>query len=303
MFLAYAIIGCGGSKEGLVLDGETPESILQKSETAYENGDYEKSLDLSQVMMDHFPTSDLHIDAQLLISKTLGAQEKYEEQFDLLLRVLKENIIPEKVPGIYLQIAEFYENSAKWNPGTVTSDSADFSNAANYYKKAVFYPNSQDRSTKAQALYRMALMHAKINELETASKAYQELIATYPASPYSTLARAKLVDPSNTSELALPESVAPETEAPVVPGVAEEAVEQPLETTEETLLPIVDDSEKIELPADDAEEPTILDSIQTIDDDAEVLDTDDSERIELPADDTEMPSLLDSIQTIDDDEE
>lgn len=272
MILIIAFIGCGGSKDEIVLDEETPETLLQKGEIAYENGKYDDSIKLAQLMLDYFPTSDLHIDAQLLITKTLGAQEKYEDQFDLLLRVLKENIIPEKVPSIYMQIGEFYENSAKWNPGTVTIDSLDFTNAADYYKKAVFYPNSDDRGTKANALYRMGLMHAKLNDIEVASKAYQELITTYPESPYSTLARTKLADPTNTDELPLPTATTttatPGTEEPVT--IEDETPPPPpAETVPATLTPVAEDKPgEIELPDDDDEEPSILDSLQTIDEDS-----------------------------------
>ena len=272
MILIIAFIGCGGSKDEIVLDEETPETLLQKGEIAYENGKYDDSIKLAQLMLDYFPTSDLHIDAQLLITKTLGAQEKYEDQFDLLLRVLKENIIPEKVPSIYMQIGEFYENSAKWNPGTVTIDSVDFTNAADYYKKAVFYPNSDDRGTKANALYRMGLMHAKLNDIEVASKAYQELITTYPESPYSTLARTKLADPTNTDELPLPAATTttatPGTEEPVT--IEDETPPPPpAETVPAKLTPVAEDKPgEIELPDDDDDEPSILDSLQTIDEDS-----------------------------------
>ena len=95
IILMITFLACGGSKDELSIDQETPESLLQKSEIAYQNSQYEQSIKIAQLMLDHFPTSDLHIDAQLLIAKTLGAQEKYENQFDLLHRVLKENIIPE----------------------------------------------------------------------------------------------------------------------------------------------------------------------------------------------------------------
>ena len=268
--LIIAFVGCGGSKDELVLDEETPESLLQKGEAAYQNGNYDRSIKLAQLMLDHFPTSDLHIDAQLLIAKTMGSQEKFEDQFDLLLRILKENIIPEKVPTIYMQIGEFYENSARWNPGTVTLDSLDFTNAASYYKKAVFYPNSDDRGTKANALYRMGLMHAKLNDIEIASKSYQELIATYPESPYSTLARTKLADPTNTDELPVPAA----TTAAATPGSAASAGDGqppplPPDEAPATFEPVTEDQPgQIELPDDDADEPSILDSLQTIDSDS-----------------------------------
>lgn len=281
IILISIFLGCGGSKDEIVIDEETPESLLQKGEVAYVNGNYDQSIKLAQLMLDNFPTSDLHIDAQLLISKTMGAQEKYEEQFDLLLRILKENIIPEKVPLIYLQIGEFYENSARWNPGDVTTDSLDFQNAAGFYKKAVFYPNSTDRYTKAHALYRMGLMHAKLNDIEIASKSYQELINTYPDSPYSSLARTKLSDPTNTDELPLPAAAAVTTTATPGPEPTETTtteqvipVEQPEDQPPATLTPVPEEEQpggELELPADDAEEPSILDSLQTIDEDSEDL--------------------------------
>lgn len=269
--LTIAFLGCGGSKDELVLDEETPESLLQKGEVAYQNGNYDQSIKLAQFMLDNFPTSDLHIDAQLLISKTLSSQEKYEDQFDLLLRILKENIIPEKVPMIYMQIGEFYENSARWNPGTVTLDSLDFTNAASYYKKAVFYPNSADRGTKANALYRMALMYAKLNNIEVASKSYQELITTYPESPYSTLARTKLADPTNTDELPLPVATTiVATPGPTDPSVREEQLPPtPADESPATFEPVTEDQPvQIELPDDDAEGTSILDSLQTMDSDS-----------------------------------
>jgi tetratricopeptide (TPR) repeat protein len=273
LLLISAFLGCGGSKDEIVIEDESPESLIQKGQVAYSNGDYEQSIKLANLMLDNFPTSDLHIDAQLLISKTLGAQEKYEEQFDLLLRMLKENIIPEKVPLIYMQIGEFYENSARWNPGDVTSDSVDYLNAADFYKKAVFYPNSDDRYTKSNALYRMGLMHAKLNDIEVASKAYQELITTYPESPYSSLARTKLADPTNTDELPLPAAAAATTTAPATGGAPEGEVtpqQQPSpEETPATLTPVAEDQQdELELPADESDEPSILDSLQTIDEDS-----------------------------------
>ncbi len=276
LFLLVALItlfsSCGGSKGELVLEDETAESLLQKSNIAYENGDYDKSIQLAQTMLDYFPISDLHIDAQLQIAENLGAKEKYEDQFDLLLRILKENIIPERVPIIYMQIGEFYENSAKWNPGTVISDTIDYQKAANYYKKAVFYPNSDDRMTKVHALYRMALMHAKVSEIEIASKAYQELIATFPESPYSTLARTKLNDPTNTDELMLPTIAAPEAIQPVATEPASEAP-TPLDITEDqTITPVTEEPAVIDLPKADTEETSILDSLQTMDEDSSEFD-------------------------------
>jgi len=67
---ALLIFSCS-SKEGLVLDEETPESLLGRAQTAYDNQDYDQSMQMAQVMLDNFPTTDLHIDAQLLMAKSL----------------------------------------------------------------------------------------------------------------------------------------------------------------------------------------------------------------------------------------
>lgn len=256
--MIFLTLSCS-SKNEISLEEETAESLLEKSRAAYVKGEYDKTINYIDLMLNNFPTSDLHIDAQLLRAQTLGAKEKFEEQFDLLLRILKENIIPEKVPQIYMQIGEFYENSAKWNPNDVTSDTVDFHQAAKYYRKAVFYPNSNDRVTKAAALYRAGLMYAKSKDFETAKTAYGQVIESFPESPYSTLARTKLLDPSNTDELPLEpalEVTAKEMPAMPQPGAEEQAAG----SMEQPTLP---DTTQFQLPPETSEEPIDLDSLKT----------------------------------------
>ena len=114
-------------------------------------------------------------------------------------------------------------------------------------------------------------MYAKINDIEIASKAYQELITTYPESPYSTLARTKLADPTNTDELPLPAA----TTAVVTPTATDPSVSDgqslppPEETPPATIEPVTgDQTDQFELPSGDSQEPSILDSLQTIDADS-----------------------------------
>jgi tetratricopeptide (TPR) repeat protein len=250
LLLIFLSLSCS-SKTEISLEEETAESILEKSRAAYAKGEYDKTLQYIDLMLNNFPTSDLHIDAQLLEAQTLGATEKYEDQFELLLRILKENIIPEKVPHIYMQIGEFYENSAKWNPGDISSDTTDFQAAAKFYRKAVFYPNSDDRATKAAALYRVGLMYAKTNDIETAKQAYGQVIESFPESPYSTLARTKLMDPTNTEELPL-------EAAPVITPVVIEP-----EVSEEIMTPMPADTAEFQLPTESSDEPVDLDSLNS----------------------------------------
>ena len=278
--LILFIFACSSEKE-FVFDGESPESLLERGRIALENGQYNEALKMNQFLLEEFPTSDLHIDAQLTMSEALAGKEKFEDQLDLLLRLLKENIIPEKVPLIYMQIGKFYENSANWNPGNITSDTLDWEKAAQYYRKAVFYPNSKDSKTKAAALYKTALMHAKIRDVDTAKKAYEELVAVYPASPYSSLAKIKLLDPSNTDELSIEsvlvekpaEEVTPEIKADTQTQDADFLLEEPSQTEDQQFQDIIStpesDTSQTDLPIEDwedqttDEQPAILDSIQS----------------------------------------
>ncbi len=201
LIFLYLVISCGSSKSELDLEEETAETMLQKSNAAIESKNYDEALKLDSLMLLNFPTSDLHIDAQLNMAKALGGKEEYEQQLDLLLRILQENIVPEKVPSIYTQLGEHYEDAALWNPNTETNDSLDWAKAAQYYRKAVFYPDSDDDATKAKSLYRAALLYAKLSQIEVAARAYEQTIAFYPESIYSAMAKIKLRDPSNTEEI------------------------------------------------------------------------------------------------------
>jgi outer membrane protein assembly factor BamD (BamD/ComL family) len=199
LFLSY----CSSNKKEFNLENETDESIHARAIAAYEAGQYAESFKYDSLLLIQFPISDLHIEAQLQMAKALGGQERYEDQLDLMLRLLKENIIPEFVPKIYLQLGEFYEHAAMWNPGNITRDSTDWDKAAQYYRKAVYYPNSKDNVVKAAAMYRAGLMYAKLNNFEWATNAYKEVVNAFPESPYSTLAKIKLQDVTNTSDISL----------------------------------------------------------------------------------------------------
>ena len=205
---------------------------------------------MATILLENFPTSDLHVDAQLIMAKSMGGKEKFEDQLDLLLRVLKENIIPEKVPLIYVQIAEFYEGAAIWNPGNITSDTSDFTKAAKFYRKAVFYPNSNDDVTKAYALYRAGFMYTRSNDIEKAKQAYGQVLDSYPQSPYAALARKKLLDPTNT------EDIQPE------PMIASEQTGDQTISPESATGRSITDSLGLDLPSDQYEEPVIIDTTQ-----------------------------------------
>jgi tetratricopeptide (TPR) repeat protein len=249
---------CSG-KKGVVIKGDDPNLMLEKAVQFYQEQKYDQTLQYCQYILDNFPTTDLHIDTQLLMARTLGAQEKFEEQMDLLMRVIKENIIPERIPQVYIQLGEHYEHEARWNPGNVTSDTLDLEQAIKYYRKAVSYPNSEDHSAKAAALYRIGLLNAKINALDMSKNAYQQVIENYPESPYSILAKTKLLDPTNTEELALP-SMAGGSSSGQAGGTRTETSGD--EQLKDIIAPSVSDSTQIKALPEDLEKPVYSDSTQ-----------------------------------------
>ena len=249
VILILILFSCS-SNEQFVIEEETPESLLARSRAAYDNGNYDESMTMATLLLEYFPTSDLHVEAQLVMAKSMGGKEKFEDQMDLLLRLLKENIIPEKVPLIYVQIAEFYEDAAVWNPGNITSDTSDFIKAAKFYRKAVFYPNSNDNATKSYALYRTGFMYTKAKDIEKAKQAYGQVVDSYPQSPYATLARQKLLDPTNTEDIQPEPLIASQQEST---GLQTDASDRSIA-----------DSLGLNLPVDEDESPIIIDTTQAI---------------------------------------
>ncbi|RMH65981.1 MAG: tetratricopeptide repeat protein [Calditrichaeota bacterium] len=203
----FLILSCGGSgKQENDLNKFTDADMMALADTYFEKGDYEKAITYYNKLLLEYPTSDLHIDAQLKIAEAHGRMDQFEEQMDVLLRLLRENIIPEQIPRIYIQIAKFYERAAQFNPGIVTSDSMDYAKALRYYKQAIKYEDSKDTYAKAEALYRQALVEAKIGAINKAIERYQQVPQKFPDTPFSVLAQLKLRDPSDVSELTVTDS-------------------------------------------------------------------------------------------------
>jgi tetratricopeptide (TPR) repeat protein len=201
VFMAL-LFGCS-SKDKKVDPAQlmTDQNILQSGDTQFNNGQYHDALQTYEKILIYHPTSDLHIDAQLRMADCYGAMDNYESQMDVLLRLLKENIIPEQVPQIYIQIGRFYERSAQFNPGISSNDSSDLKTAFAYFEKAIQYKDSEDLQTKAEAQYRRAFMETRLGQIRQAADHYNYLAEQDPHSVFGVLSRIKLLDPSDASEL------------------------------------------------------------------------------------------------------
>jgi len=235
--LSFMIIfGCSSNKDAQDGDRITDRELLDVGDQQFNSGQYKDALNSYKLLLSDYPTSDLHIDAQLKIAATYSKLEDYDSQMDALISLLKENIIPEQVPQIYTQIGMFYEDAAHFNPHTVTSDTIDYQKALEYYKKAFVYKDSDDTNSKAHAAYRRALVEAKLGNIGDATSQYKVVSVYFPQSDYAVLANLKLVDPSDISELSIhADSIAVYRESLNMP-----APEQEVQAPEE--VPIIQDS-------------------------------------------------------------
>ncbi len=240
---------CGGSKKDTVVqESRSPEQLLQDGDLLFAQGKYKEALDTYQRLLIFYPTSELDIDTKLRMAECYNKLEKYEEQMDILLQLLKENLIPEKVPAILTQIGKYYEEAARFNPQN--ADSIDYQKAIDYYQRAIKYEDSNDEWSKAEAKFRIGLVYAKMGKFDKAREAYERVLTENPDSPFAVLAQVKLQNPQSTTELStLPDSIEvyksrlgalfqelPQQTAPVEPQAPtlEEYIQGPDTTTADT---------------------------------------------------------------------
>lgn len=195
------MLACGSNKNLTVEETRSPEELIKVGDQLYQQGQYQKALDTYNRLLIFYPTSDLDIEAKLRIARCYSKLEKYEKQMDVLLQLLKENLIPEYVPNIFIQIGEYYEQAALFNPEESHSDTVDYKTAISYYDKAYHYEDSNNEEAKADALYHKALALVKIGQNEEAVETYKTIVQEFPESPYAVLAQIKLMNPTDLSPL------------------------------------------------------------------------------------------------------
>jgi len=195
------VMACGSGKKANDTAIKSPETLLEEGDALMQAGDYNKAVQTYESILVLHPTSDYHVDTQLRMAEAYGKMERFEDQMDLLLRILKENIIPGYVPEIYVQLGKFYERAAGFNPGIVDTDTSDFRKAIHYYERATGYEDSDDIAAKAEALFRHGLVEAKLGNVDQATLFYETVAYQYPNVTHATLAKIKLQDPNDTTEL------------------------------------------------------------------------------------------------------
>lgn len=225
------LFSCSSNKNAKNENLLSDTDMFAQGTTQFNEGHYKEALHTFKSLILEHPTSDLHIDSQLKIAACYGALEDYEEQMKAILQLLKENIIPDRVPQIYVQIGKFYEQAARFNPNTVTSDTNDYHDALSYYKKAIEYKESNDTLSKAEAIYRRGLVNAKLGNINKAIAQYNFVTRSYPNSDFALLAQVKLQNPEDSSELAMDDASLEnyrQTLGTTAPPVEQAPAEQPV---------------------------------------------------------------------------
>ena len=202
---AILITGCGSGNKSRNTNIQSPEELLAKGDAEFNAGQYKEAMQTYEMLLVLHPTSDYHVETQLRMAETYGKMDKFEEQMALLKRILEENIIPGQVPQIYIQIGKFYERAARFNPGVITSDTTDLRTAIRYYERANRYEDSEDINAKAESVYRLGMVNAKMGNLNDATLYYETAANQYVNTPFGVLAKVKLQDPSNTTDLPMDE--------------------------------------------------------------------------------------------------
>ncbi len=299
-FLFTLIMACSGTKnEEIDYTQITDAEMMQMANKKMNAGEYENAiLDYKKLLLD-FPTSSLHIDVQLKIAEAYGKLDKFEDQMNQLHRLVKENIIPRRVPRIYVQLGKFYERSAMFNPGIATTDSVDYRDAIVYYDNALKYPDSDDSESKSEAVYRRALVEAKIGLIDDATSRYRLVSSLFPDSDYSILSQIKLKDPSDTSELATTDSAM--TVYRQTLGLGEVSKNE----SEEEIIEEVKEAENVEDTVEEVkeaeQESTIESTIDNLDqpdegqpEEEDNLEEDPDEETQEPAEELFAPAVEDS---------
>lgn len=171
-----------------------PGEFIRYGNQFYRNGDYENAFRAYGFVYYNHPTSRDYIDAAIGLSKSYGAMQNYEKEFEILYDLLKNNLIPTKVPQIYNAIGEFYERSAGISEELTGESDKDFFKAIEYYQKAIDYPSSKDAVAKSFAQFKIGALYEKMEAFPKAIEAYQLAINGYNGTEWSLRAEQNIYD-------------------------------------------------------------------------------------------------------------
>jgi len=194
IFLVVIAVSCS-KKEVAVksMEGLEPPVLLEKGNEAFAQGNMEDAIKAYEMIYDRYPTSREYISAVLGMARSYNNLGDFERGFSLLYSLIRENMVPSRVPEIYNEMARYYEVTAVYSrEAGITGEGEDYKEAIEYYKKAVNYPNSTDAKAKSYAQFQIGELEMKLNNYDQAALAYQSTIYRFSGTEWAQLAEQRM---------------------------------------------------------------------------------------------------------------
>ncbi len=188
------ILSCSKKEAAVKSNSEQdPPVLLAKGTELYNQGDVNGALEQYEIIYNRYPTSREYINAVIGMARCQNDLGDFEQGFDLLYNLIRENMIPTRVPEIYNEMARYYEVTAAYSTEAgISSEQDDYKKAIDYYQKAVKYPNSDDKIAKSYAQFRIGELQFKLKNYKDAALAYQSTIYKYPDSEWAQMAGTRI---------------------------------------------------------------------------------------------------------------
>ena len=127
-----------GKKQAAVrpMEGLAPAELLTKANEFYTAGNVDKALEAYDIIYGRYPTSREYIDAVLGMAKCYNDLGNFEKGMDLLYTLIRENMVPTRVPEIFNQMAKYYEVNAGISTVVgLSNEEQDYRKAIDYYQQ------------------------------------------------------------------------------------------------------------------------------------------------------------------------
>jgi len=197
ILLVFLVILAGScsKKEVAVksMEGLEPPQLLEKGNEAYAQGNMEDAIKAYEMIYNRYPTSREYISAVLGMARANNNMGEFERGFSLLYNLIRENMVPTRVPEIYNEMARYYEVTAAYSrEAGISREGEDYQKAIEFYKKSVDYPNSDDARAKSYAQFQIGELEMKLNNYEQAALAYQSTIYRFSGTEWAQLAEQRI---------------------------------------------------------------------------------------------------------------
>lgn len=190
------LISGGCSKKKVVvkpMEGLEPVELLTKANEFYANGNIEKALEAYDIIYGRYPTSREYIDAVIGMAKCYNDMGEFEKGMDLLYNLIRENMVPSRVPEIFNEMAKYYEVNAGISTVIgLSNEEQDYKKAIDYYRKAVNFPNSTDAQAKSFAQFKIGELYLNLAEYKEAALAYQATAYNFPGTEWADKASKRI---------------------------------------------------------------------------------------------------------------